>query len=105
MPIAERRARRAAELDEAAKDKFDEKPLEWFAGVRDAYLTRVAEQPDRFITIDASQTIENVAGQVRAALESFVSSYHARPEDWAHWSPSPEILATYTSRPGRGPKP
>lgn len=102
---AQRRDRRAGAQAETPQDKFDQKPLEWFANVRAAYLDRVAEQKQRFITIDASRTLEEVAAQVRKAMEGFVADFKANPQNWIHWSPSPEILATSTAKPARSPRP
>lgn len=102
---AARRASRAAELPASQRDKFDEKPLEWFAGVRDAYHARVAAQPDRFILIDSSKTLEQVREQVVAALEGFVADFKANPGLWKHWGPSAEHLAQNSSKMSRSPKP
>lgn len=76
---AARREKRKAELAQDEKDKFDEKPIEWFEGVRNAYLARREADPSRFVTIDAAQTLENVAVQVREAVEGFVARFSARP--------------------------
>ena len=76
---AERREKRKLELAQDEKDKFDEKPVEWFEGVRNAYLARRAADPERFVTIDASVTLEEVAVQVNQAMEAFVARFSARP--------------------------
>lgn len=70
---AARRDKRKAELDQDEKDKFDDKPMEWFEGVRNAYLIRRSADPGRFITIDASVTLEEVADQVRQAIGEFLA--------------------------------
>lgn len=77
---AERREKRKLELAQDEKDKFDEKPIEWFEGVRNAYLARRAADPERFVTIDASVTLEEVAVQVKQAMEAFVARFSARPK-------------------------
>lgn len=100
-----RRKKRAADLAQSEKDKFDEKPLEWFANVRAAYHARVEEHPDRFITIDANQTLEQVREQVVEALGGFVQAYRDNPQQWQHWGPSPDLLVQYAAKPARGPKP
>ena len=77
---AGRREKRKLELAQDEKDKFDEKPIEWFEGVRNAYLARRSADPERFVTIDASVTIEEVAVQVNQAMEAFVARFSARPK-------------------------
>lgn len=82
---AARREKRKVQMNQEELDKFDEKPDAWFENVRNAYLDRVREAPDRFITIDASRTIPEVAGQVENALAEFL----ARHSPKASRSPRP----------------
>lgn len=74
-----RRNKRASDMTEEVKDKFDEKPLDWFENVRNAYLERRAADPGRFVTIDASGTLEQVAQQVERAMDDFVARWSAKP--------------------------
>lgn len=77
--VAERRrGGRRVETGDESPDKFDDQDIAYFGRARDAYLERVAADPTRFATIDASLTISEVAQQVRAAMDAFVS----------RWSPS-----------------
>lgn len=103
-----RRERRKAELNKSDMDKFDEKSIEWFDRVRNAYLQRVAETPDRFSTIDASGTIEEVAALVKGAVADFISRWPAlraarektlsETEDYAATTVSDPV---HRHRPGR----
>lgn len=70
-----RRARRKDELQISDMDRFDEKSISYFENVRNAYLRRVEETPGRFKVIDASGTLEQVAEQVREAVDSFMKSW------------------------------
>ena len=72
-----RRERRKAELNKTDMDKFDEKSIEWFDRVRNAYLTRVEETPGRFSVVDASGTMEQVADNVKAAISEFIERWPA----------------------------
>lgn len=53
-------------------DKFESQGLEYFDRVRAGYLARRDASPSRFVVIDASVTIEQVAEQVRARLADFL---------------------------------
>lgn len=72
-----RRERRKAELNKSDMDKFDEKSIEWFDRVRNAYLQRVKETPERFSTVDASGTMEEVAAHVKSAIGDFIARWPA----------------------------
>ena len=74
-----RRNNRSAQMSEEVKDKFDEKPLDWFEKVRNAYLERRAADPERFATIDASGTLEQVAEQVERAMNTFMARWDSKP--------------------------
>lgn len=75
---ATRRGKRKELVAQSQMDKFDEKPDAWFENVRNAYLDRVREMPQRFITIDASPSIPEVASQVEKALAIFLSRYQPK---------------------------
>jgi dTMP kinase len=59
-------ARRRAQAREA--DRFEAEDLAFFERVRAGYARRQAEQPERFVVIDAGQSVETVAAQVQHAL-------------------------------------
>ena len=50
-----------------AKDRFESETLDFFARVRQRYLDLAAAEPDRFIVIDASGTLEEVEKDVESA--------------------------------------
>lgn len=70
-----RRERRKQVSGNDAPDKFDEKSLKWFAEVRNAYLKRIEESPSRYITIDGSGTLEEVAALVKSALTDYLDRW------------------------------
>ena len=53
-------------------DKFEAQPQAFFRAVHDAYAQRAAQYPERFVAIDASQSIAQVGQQVLQALQAFV---------------------------------
>jgi len=59
----------AARLSAARQpDRFEAQDQAFFERVRAAYLARLAAQPERFALIDAAQSPDEVALQIRAAL-------------------------------------
>jgi dTMP kinase len=65
---AETAAQRRAAAREA--DRFEQQDLDFFERVRAGYAARAAAAPQRFARIDASGSIESVAAQIAAVLES-----------------------------------
>lgn len=61
-------AQRRAAAREA--DRFEQQDLDFFSRVRAGYAARAAAAPSRFVRIDASVSVAEVAAQVTAALES-----------------------------------
>ncbi|MBB3046537.1 dTMP kinase [Litorivivens lipolytica] len=51
-------------------DRFETEAQEFFERVRDAYLSRAKADPERFHVIDAAQSIEAVASDIRKVLDS-----------------------------------
>ena len=66
------RAQKRAELD-----RFEVEELAFFERVRQGYLDRAATR-NRFVVIDASQTVNHVQTSIRKALVSFIEG---RPND------------------------
>ncbi|SMF30678.1 thymidylate kinase [Alteromonadaceae bacterium Bs31] len=62
-----RRASARAELD-----RFESEHLEFFERVRNAYKQRVASRPDKFIVVDAAQTLVEVQKTIENALKPFL---------------------------------
>jgi len=62
----------AAQRRAAARmaDRFEQQDLEFFERVRAAYAKRAEAAPQRFVRIDASQSVEAVAAQIVAVMES-----------------------------------
>lgn len=54
------------------KDRIEEEKMEFFVRVRNAYLTRAKEDPQRIKIIDASVPLFAVENQVREALDAFL---------------------------------
>jgi dTMP kinase len=61
------RARARAELD-----RFESEKLEFFEKVRQGYLARAAQHKDRFLVVDASQSLEQVQRQIGEQLEGML---------------------------------
>jgi len=61
---AERRARARA------ADRFEAEDVAFFARVREGYMARMAQAPDRFVRIDAGQALEAVQRQIDTALST-----------------------------------
>ena len=45
-------------------DKFESQPVDFFAAVRAGYARRMAETPERFVRIDAAQSLDAVGAEV-----------------------------------------
>lgn len=61
----------------SAPDRFEQEKLEFFNTVRQTYLDRAAAEPERFVVVDASQTIPDVQAQITAAAMAFISEKDA----------------------------
>jgi len=49
-------------------DKFEREPADFFRKIRDAYLTRAVQNPQRFIVIDASKSLDEVSKMVKEVI-------------------------------------
>ena len=58
-----------------AKDRFESEALEFFARVRQRYLELAAAEPERFIVIDASETLAKVEKGVEAAAHQILENF------------------------------
>ena len=52
------------------KDRFEQEEAEFFNRVREVYLQRANEQPERHAVIDSSQSLDAVKNQIETALDS-----------------------------------
>lgn len=52
----------------AGKDRLEQEALEFHQRVRDGYLELAANEPQRFVVIDGSQSIEEITAELIAAL-------------------------------------
>mgnify|MGYP001746520220 FL=1 len=52
------------------KDRFEQEEAEFFNRVREVYLQRANEQPERYAVIDSSQSLDAVKTQIETALDS-----------------------------------
>ena len=52
------------------KDRFEQEEAEFFNRVREVYLQRANEQPERYAVIDSSQSLDAVKNQIETALSS-----------------------------------
>ncbi|KZC83691.1 dTMP kinase [Neisseria flavescens] len=53
------------------KDRFEQEEAEFFNRVREVYLQRANEQPERYAVIDSSQSLDSVKNQIETALDSY----------------------------------
>lgn len=52
------------------KDRFEQEEAEFFNRVREVYLQRANEQPERYAVIDSNQSLDAVKNQIETALDS-----------------------------------
>lgn len=52
------------------KDRFEQEEAEFFNRVREVYLQRANDQPERYAVIDSSQSLDAVKTQIETALDS-----------------------------------
>lgn len=57
------------------EERFELEALEFHQRVRDGYLTLAAEEPQRFVIVDANAPPEQVAAQIAAAVVSRIGSH------------------------------
>ena len=57
-----------------ALDRFEQEDLEFFARVREAYLARAEQNPERYAVVDASQSLSSVQENIGDVLERLVFS-------------------------------
>ena len=60
-----------------ALDRFEQEKQAFFEKVRGAYLARVAQEPDRFVVVDASADLQAVQDSIAKALSLQIDSHKA----------------------------
>jgi dTMP kinase len=72
LDIAPQQGFERAEKRGTQKDRIEQEAIEFFMRVREVYLQRAKQDPDRIKVIDASVPIFAVESQIRDALDAFV---------------------------------
>jgi len=54
-------------------DRLEREKVEFFEAVRQGYLDLAAAEPERFFVVDARQTIEELAAQIRVRVDQLIS--------------------------------
>jgi len=72
LPAAQALARRAQTGTEP--DRLEREKVEFFEAVRQAFLAMAAAEPERWIVIDASATVEQMQAQIRSRVEALVEA-------------------------------
>jgi dTMP kinase len=57
----------------SAPDRFEKQQIEFFERVRETYLARANETPDRYRLIDTSQTLEQVQQDIEKVLSDYLA--------------------------------
>lgn len=74
-PLEISRARASARNAAAgASDRFEREQREFFERVRAAYLERARSEPNRFVVVDATASVEAVSQTIRRAIETRLPS-------------------------------
>ena len=74
LDIAPQQGFERAEKRGTKKDRIEEEKIEFFIRVREAYLQRAQQDPDRIKVIDASVPLYAVQSQISEALNQFIQS-------------------------------
>lgn len=62
--------------ERGALDRFEQEQKSFFSAVRDAYLQRAKQHPDRFRIIDAAKELDNVQRQLDGLIEELLVTQH-----------------------------
>lgn len=65
-------ARQRRETTGAEPDRLEREKIEFFEATRQAFLQLAANEPDRFLVIDARQTVAQMQAQIRLRLDSLL---------------------------------
>lgn len=57
-----------------APDRLEREKLDFFEAARAAYLSLAADEPERFLVLDATQTPDELQAQIRARIDSLLGA-------------------------------
>lgn len=60
--------------DRGALDRFEQEEMAFFERVRQSYLERAAQAPQRYAVVDASVPLEQVQGQIGTVLDALTTA-------------------------------
>jgi dTMP kinase len=60
-----------------SRDRFERESAEFFLRVRNAYLERLAESPERYLRIDGTRSISDIQKELASKLTAVVSKWKA----------------------------
>jgi dTMP kinase len=63
------RKRRASALEAGEWNRLDQETVEFHRRVRQGYLTLAADEPDRWLLLDAGRSVEGLQGEIQRAVE------------------------------------
>ena len=76
IPVEEalHRKRRAHETEDEEWNRMDQESLGFYERVRQGYLRLAEEEPDRWLILDAHQSVEMIQGEIRGAVLSCLAA-------------------------------
>ncbi|MCG8433973.1 MAG: dTMP kinase, partial [Gammaproteobacteria bacterium] len=60
--------------ERGAPDRFEKEDADFFERVRDTYLKRAKAEPDRFIVVDASRSLQDVTADIEKAVNKVLNA-------------------------------
>jgi dTMP kinase len=63
------RKRRASALEAGEWNRLDQETVEFHRRVRQGYLTLAADEPDRWLLLDAGRSVQELQGEIQKAVE------------------------------------
>jgi dTMP kinase len=79
VPLAVAKQRRTSRNDTQGSDRFESEPEPFHQRVQTQYMQRARAHPERFLLIDARQSIHQIRGQLATDLDGLLKSYRDRP--------------------------
>ena len=58
----------------AEPDRLEREKVEFFEAVRQAYLAMAKSEPQRWLIVDASQTVDQMQAQIRTRIDQVLAS-------------------------------